>query len=521
MADYNLPPGPLSAYLGVRDSNARMGMQRQSADLQQASGMVGILAHIQQQKQLQAAQQQQSALRDVLSQNGGNMETLLPQLMKSPEGIALAGHLAPLLKQQQDAKMAEQFSNTDKMSTDQIDALAQNLALRGHPNAAAMMSVADRRRAQEQQKTAMTGMQSAPERPAIAANTLPPDLAGPPSPDVPAQPAKAGVADFLVNSPFPMVSMAAKNLQARINQGDSGLTPAMVDSQLNRLTAMHQSEQSKIDASKRQLSNTIVIKDMYPKAPAGGGNAAGPTGDYSKQGDDYLKSLPQSDQQIVKKIANYDIDPKTLSTKGGHRERILSMVSQFDPTYDDTQYANKRKAISQFGSGPQGNTVRSLNVAIEHIDTLKRAADALKNGDFTPANKVYNEVATIFGKTPPNTFEGIRDIVANEVLKGTIGNAGAQQDREAMAAKVKAQSSPKQLSELFNGWTELMGGQVKGLERQYQASTLNKDFRERYLTPATRDAIATAESKAAAPTRRASDQPGAVKKYNPATGKIE
>lgn len=199
---------------------------------------------------------------------------------------------------------------------------------------------------------------------------------------------------------------------------------------------------------------------------------------------------------MVRKIAGYEIDPKTLSTRGGHRERVLSMVSQFDPSYDDTQYANKRRAIAQFGSGPQGNTVRSLNVAIEHIDTLKRAADALKNGDFTPGNKTYNEFAKMFGQSPPNTFEGIRDIVANEVVKGTIGNAGALQDRAEAAAKVKASSSPEQLNELMNGWTELMGGQVKGLAQQYEGSTGLKDFRDRYLTQRSKDAIAAAESKA-------------------------
>lgn len=218
-------------------------------------------------------------------------------------------------------------------------------------------------------------------------------------------------------------------------------------------------------------------------------------GDFTKKGDEFLSSLPEADRQLVKKIANYDIDPKTLSTRGGHREKMLSLVSQFDPTYDDTQYANKRRAIAQFGSGPQGNTVRSLNVAIEHIDTLQRAADALKNGDFTPGNKIYNEAVSLFGQVPPNKFEAIRDIVANEVIKGTIGNSGALEDRRAAAEKVRASSSPQQLKALMDGWTELMGGQVKGLERQYESATRNKDFRERYLTQRSREAIGLAESK--------------------------
>lgn len=236
-------------------------------------------------------------------------------------------------------------------------------------------------------------------------------------------------------------------------------------------------------------------------------------GDFSKNGPEFLASIPESDRQIVRQLANYNLDPKTLSTRGGQRERMLSMVSQYDPTYDDTQYANKRAAITRFGSGPQGNTVRSLNVAIEHLDTLKRAADALNNKDMTGYNKVANEVGKFFGKEPPNTFEGLRDMVANEVVKGTVGGAGALHDREEAARKIKAAASPAQMAGIFNGWTELMGGQVKGLERQYEATTRNKDFRERYLTEHTRRAIDLAESKAAAApqNRRATDnQPAAT-----------
>ena len=226
------------------------------------------------------------------------------------------------------------------------------------------------------------------------------------------------------------------------------------------------------------------------------GNNAPAQGDFSKIGDDYLNTIPVNIRSLVKGVGNYEINPMTFAARLGNREKMLEMVRQYNPDYDDTQYANKRRAIAQFGSGPQGNTVRSLNVAIEHIDTLQRAADAMKNGQFTPGNKVYNEVAKLFGVTPPNTFEGMRDIVANEVVKGTIGNAGALTDRQEAAAKIKAAASPEQLKELMTGWTELMGGQVKGLEQQYAGASGLKDFRTRYLTERARNAISLAESKA-------------------------
>ena len=254
-----------------------------------------------------------------------------------------------------------------------------------------------------------------------------------------------------------------------------------------------------VQVQRNSLTNEIrTAASRPPQIRVGLNNPEPPKGDFSKVGDDFLNTLPIQMRSMVKGVGNYEINPMTFAARLGNREKMLEMVRQYNPDYDDTQYANKRRAIAQFGSGPQGNTVRSLNVAIEHIDTLQRAADALKNGDFTPGNKVYNEVAKVFGVTPPNTFEGMRDIVANEVVKGTIGNAGALTDRQEAAAKIKAAASPDQLKELMTGWTELMGGQVKGLEQQYAGASGLKDFRKRYLTQRAQDAISLAERKAGA-----------------------
>lgn len=49
MAGYGLPPGPLQAYLSVRDSNQPLG-----ADIQQAQGLMAILAQANQQRRQQA-----------------------------------------------------------------------------------------------------------------------------------------------------------------------------------------------------------------------------------------------------------------------------------------------------------------------------------------------------------------------------------------------------------------------------------------------------------------------------------
>lgn len=446
------------------------------SELQQTQGVQGLLASMQQQKD-------SAALRETLAASGGDVEKALAGALQSGN-IKAAHDLAPL------AKLAQER----RMSSDTVTGL-QALNERFSPQAAAP----------DQPQELGAG------QPVAQAGDQPPAAATP-------QDARQRRIDYLTQ------------LGTMPKYANNPIVQQRIQAEIDKLGAQKPMVEHNFSVGGDQVQPHISYDEGRTWQPIPGskpsakfakqvapvmGAADKPKGDFSKTGEDFLASLPAEDQSIVKKLANYEINPIALSSKGGHREKMLSLAAQYNPEYDDTQYANKRRAITQFGSGPQGNTVRSLNVAIEHIDTLKRAGEALKNGDFTPGNKAYNEIVKVFGVTPPNTFEGIRDMVANEVVKGTIGNAGALQDRAEAAAKVKASSSPQQLNELMNGWTELMGGQVKGLEQQYQGATGLKDFRQRYLRQRTLDAIAAAESKAtpAAPSAQKSVVDSLLEKY--------
>jgi hypothetical protein len=116
-------------------------------------------------------------------------------------------------------------------------------------------------------------------------------------------------------------------------------------------------------------------------------------------------------------------------------------------------------------------------------------ADALKNGDIKLFNKWANEFADQTGHTAPSNFEAVKDIVADEVTKGAIGGPGGVGDREAMARKISGAKSPAALSQTFDAWTELLAGQAKGLEQQYEGSTGRKDYRKRYLSQRAQEAL--------------------------------
>jgi hypothetical protein len=221
-------------------------------------------------------------------------------------------------------------------------------------------------------------------------------------------------------------------------------------------------------------------------------------GDYNKTGEEFLNTLPVQYRNLVKKTAAYEVDPKTFAVQQGQRERMLSWAAQYDPNFDQKEYNSRFQAVTRFNTGPQGNTVRSLNVAIQHMDTARRLGDALNNKDMVGFNAVAQEFAKQTGSPKPTNFEAVKDILADEVVKGVLGAAGGIEDRKAMASKIKTSSSPAQLNGALNSWTELLSGQVSGLKTQYESSTGRKDFDQK-LNPRTREALAAVSKTGSIP----------------------
>jgi len=139
--------------------------------------------------------------------------------------------------------------------------------------------------------------------------------------------------------------------------------------------------------------------------------------------------------------------------------------------------------------------VRSFNVATQHLDTLGKAADALKNGDIPAFNMVANAYEKQTGQKAPTDFNAVKRIVGDEIVKAIVGGQNALADRQDAADAVAAANSPEQLFGVIKQYKELMGGQLAGLEKQYESSTKKKDFRERFLTPEAKKEIGIVSPK--------------------------
>lgn len=199
-------------------------------------------------------------------------------------------------------------------------------------------------------------------------------------------------------------------------------------------------------------------------------------------GDEFLKTVPPDMQSLIKGVANYEVNPTTFSNRG-QRERVLAAVKQYDPSYNETEYGQRALTIKRFASGPQGDTLRSMNVGIDHLATLGEYAEALHNGNVQVINRLGNAIKQQFGIADPTNFNAVKAIVGSEISKAIVGSRGALQDREEIKKDLTTASSPAQLAGVIKAYKKLMAGQVNGLRQQYESSGL-KDFNKKLL-PAT------------------------------------
>ena len=189
--------------------------------------------------------------------------------------------------------------------------------------------------------------------------------------------------------------------------------------------------------------------------------------------------LTDVDATQAENIARGNLAPAT----GPNAGKIMNEVLKLNPEYNSRDFGLQTAAEKSFNTGKQGDKARSLNVAVSHLGTLDIAAAALNAGDIRVFNQFKQAWQRETGKTAPTNFNAVRELVADEIVAAVVPGVGALADRKALKDTILAKSSPAQLQGVIKEYKELLGGQLGGLEKQYNASTRKTDFRQRYLTP--------------------------------------
>jgi hypothetical protein len=193
-----------------------------------------------------------------------------------------------------------------------------------------------------------------------------------------------------------------------------------------------------------------------------------------------------SAENTAQMIANGQIPMISgVAMRSSWGQQVVKRVKELKGDYNAADFKSNEAALKNFTSGKNGNTVRSLNVAVQHLDQLGGLATALNNGDMQGVNKIGNWWAKQTGGPAPTNFEAAKKVVADEIVKAIVGSGGGVADREEAANSISAAQSPQQLAGVINTYQGLMTGQLNGIRQQYKNATGRDDF-ENMLLPETR-----------------------------------
>jgi len=178
-----------------------------------------------------------------------------------------------------------------------------------------------------------------------------------------------------------------------------------------------------------------------------------------------------------------------MSEKGQTAEEAASSVRDAK-----TNIVGERSFIAK-----EGRSVRAHNVLIGHLDTLEQAAQALQNGNIRAFNMIGNEIQKQLGAPAPTSFDAVKKIVGDELVKAIQGSAGAVYDRKEIAGSIDRANSPQQLSAAIARFKKLGMDQLEGLEQQYRSASGKTDFKDRFLTAKTKENSSVAAPAAMSP----------------------
>jgi hypothetical protein len=246
---------------------------------------------------------------------------------------------------------------------------------------------------------------------------------------------------------------APVNTAAALGSGLTGIGAALAGiSNPQQAYSLNQQAQliNKQAKDKEVTYKTVVGKDgtvyrigddgsVQTANSAGAANAAAlqPPGDASKQGDDYLATLPQAQADYVRKMVSGEIAPPSTGRGGKvppEMMQLISAASHYDPNFNlSTWQARNAGNKDWFGGGQSQRTQKSLNQLFHHVADLTDTADELGNGQSPMINAGKNWVnSQVRGEAPVNNWMQNAHAVADE-LSAFYKGSGRNSDHEIKA----------------------------------------------------------------------------------------
>ena len=208
-------------------------------------------------------------------------------------------------------------------------------------------------------------------------------------------------------------------------------------------------------------------------------------------GEDFIKTLPAGDANIVRGITDGSLSLQDLSKRAQDYTRYLALAKQADPDFDPGPAGARRNFETKYMvNGPGGTTMLAANTASDHMKTYHDLMNAVGNGDSKLVNGALNEVRRQFGDAAASNPEVAKTVLATEIAKAVRGagalNESEQQDYQKLLSTAQ---SPQAAQGALNVLSGLMLGRVHAIEDQAKSKGIPDAQVNGYFSPRAREAL--------------------------------
>lgn len=209
----------------------------------------------------------------------------------------------------------------------------------------------------------------------------------------------------------------------------------------------------------------------------------------------FLASLPGGAgggvATLVQGLADYSINPAAFTTRnyagatGMTQSQVLSLVKQYDPSYDEKQYASASAMQKNVSSGTYSQTITAANTLVSHLQDLQQALNDLytpSGGDLNASgllaglnNKTVVALQGLGGgNASVKSFNTFAQAVAEEAAKIYKGTASPSEGEiNQWASTLSPTNSLAANQAAITAILKLMGGKLSTISQQYKQALGN------------------------------------------------
>ncbi len=280
--------------------------------------------------------------------------------------------------------------------------------------------------------------------------------------------------------------------------------------------------------TKDEMGRPIIVNPRTGETKPVGGQSRGSDAPASDlHGEDYLKTLDKGQADQVKALADgRQAFPSGFALRSPYWQRMLTEVSQYDPSFDAVNYQSRAATRKDFTSGKSAQNITSFNTAIGHLGTLADAADKLGNSWSPAYNTVANWVVTQAGSPQVTNFNTARTAVTDELTRAFRGTGGNVHDIVEWTKNLNDAGSPGQLRGAIRQAVDLLRSRIDSVGEQYSRGMGKTSDPMQLLTPRARETLAKLpggedaggggeKGEAPAPTKPGTRMPSGIGIYQP------